>query len=93
MARDGGRLTVSSEVTDSAIVVTVRDTGPGIPAAILERIFDPFFTTKPVGQGTGLGLSICYGIVKKMGGRIEIDSRAGQGAAFRVVLPVPPTDA
>ena len=93
MARDGGRLTVSSEVADSAIVVTVRDTGPGIPAAILERIFDPFFTTKPVGQGTGLGLSICYGIVKKMGGRIEIDSRAGQGATFRVVLPVAPTDA
>jgi two-component system NtrC family sensor kinase len=93
MAKDGGRLTVASEVDGPTIVIQVQDTGPGIPAAILERIFDPFFTTKPVGQGTGLGLSICYGIIKKMGGRIEVDSRVGQGATFRVVLPVPPMDA
>ncbi|MEE4608732.1 MAG: ATP-binding protein, partial [Desulfobacteraceae bacterium] len=93
MAKDGGRLTVSSEVDGPTIVIQVQDTGPGIPAAILERIFDPFFTTKPVGQGTGLGLSICYGIINKIGGRIEVDSRVGQGATFRVVLPVPPMDA
>ncbi|MDD3991956.1 MAG: ATP-binding protein [Desulfobacteraceae bacterium] len=91
MAKDGGRLTVSSEADGPWIVIGVQDTGPGIPAAILERIFDPFFTTKPVGKGTGLGLSICYGIIKKMGGRIEVDSRVGQGTTFRVVVPVPPT--
>ncbi len=90
MAKDGGRLTVSSVAKDGWIVVEVADTGPGIPEAILERIFDPFFTTKPVGQGTGLGLSICYGIVKKMGGRIEVDSRVGRGTTFRVMLPTAP---
>jgi PAS domain S-box-containing protein len=69
------------------VVVSVRDTGPGIPPHVLRRIFDPFFTTKPVGVGTGLGLSICKGIVTALGGRIEVDSEVGKGTTFRVVLP------
>jgi CheY-like chemotaxis protein/two-component sensor histidine kinase len=67
-------------------VAEVRDTGSGIPAAMLERIFDPFFTTKPVGVGTGLGLSICQSIVGDLGGEIDVQSKEGQGTTFRVML-------
>jgi PAS domain S-box-containing protein len=72
---------------DAQVVVQVSDTGPGIPPEILDRIFDPFFTTKPVGLGTGLGLWICQGIVTSLGGQITAESRPGEGATFRVVLP------
>src|SRR5579859_2364788 len=72
---------------DGRVVVEVSDTGPGIPPAILGRIFDPFFTTKPVGVGTGLGLAICHRIVSEIGGTIEVESEAGSGALFRLVLP------
>ena len=68
--------------------LTVSDTGPGIPAAVLERIFDPFFTTKGVGAGTGLGLSLVDGIVSDLGGAIEVATRAGEGTRFEVWLPV-----
>ena len=71
-----------------AVLIEVADDGPGIPKANLKKIFDPFFTTKPVGKGTGLGLSICYGIVKKMGGEIEVVSAVGEGTSFRITLPV-----
>ena len=65
----------------------MSDTGKGIPEANLDRIFDPFFTTKPVGKGTGLGLSICYGIIEKMGGKLEVESTVGTGTTFSVSLP------
>lgn len=68
--------------------IIVRDDGPGIPAADLDRIFDPFFTTKPVGHGTGLGLASAYGIVSEHGGALEVESKEGAGSAFSVVLPV-----
>jgi len=70
--------------------VTISDTGPGIPQANLGRIFNPFFTTKPVGKGTGLGLAICYGIVKKLGGEIEVRSELDVGTTFKVILPFAP---
>jgi PAS domain S-box-containing protein len=69
------------------VVLTVTDTGHGIPPEIRDRIFDPFFTTKDVGKGTGLGLSTVYGIVKGYGGAVTVDSRPNQGATFKVVLP------
>jgi signal transduction histidine kinase len=70
------------------VIVEFRDSGHGIAAAILPRIFDPFFTTKPVGVGSGLGLGICYRIIRELGGDIEVESREGEGATFRVSLPV-----
>lgn len=68
--------------------VEVSDDGVGIPGELMKRIFDPFFTTKPIGKGTGLGLSLAYGIVKKHGGELQVESEPGQGSRFRVVLPV-----
>ncbi len=69
-------------------MIEVSDNGPGIAPDLLSKIFDPFFTTKPVGEGTGLGLSTVYGIVKQADGWIEVVSTVGQGAAFRIFLPV-----
>ena len=87
MEKTGGTITLSSKMDAGDIVVTVADNGPGIAAANLARIFDPFFTTKPVGKGTGLGLSICYGIIRKMGGKIDTRSAVGQGTIFKIRIP------
>ncbi len=81
-----GTLTVSTEVSKETVVVGVRDTGPGIPEDVRHKIFNPFFTTKQT--GTGLGLSVSYGIVKALKGSIEVQSEKGNGALFRVCLPV-----
>ncbi|MBD1807191.1 response regulator [Microcoleus sp. FACHB-SPT15] len=69
------------------VVVTVADTGTGIPLDILHRIFDPFFTTKEIGKGTGLGLSAVLGIVKSHGGFVDVQSQVNQGSQFKVFLP------
>ncbi len=87
----GGRLTVRtgrSRARADEVFIDVEDTGHGIPRSERSKIFEPFYTTKPQGQGTGLGLSICYGIVQEHAGRIEVESQPGEGARFRVVLPV-----
>jgi signal transduction histidine kinase len=83
-----GTITVETRREEGWAVAAIRDTGPGIAPDVIGRVFDPFFTTKPVGEGTGLGLSISYEIVKKHGGEIGVESRAGQGATFTVRLPL-----
>ena len=86
-------LKIRSFTDNGDIVVTVSDTGNGIPKDIIDRIFDPFFTTKEVGKGTGLGLSISYGIVKDFGGTIRVESEVGTGTTFELRFSVAPEDA
>jgi PAS domain S-box-containing protein len=99
---DGGTLSISAEnlfidqnhakmnldaQVGSYIVITVADTGTGIPPEILDRIFEPFFTTKEIGKGTGLGLSTVIGIIKSHGGFVKVYSEVGRGTQFKVYLP------
>jgi PAS domain S-box-containing protein len=69
------------------VVITIADTGVGIPQSIQARIFEPFFSTKDIGKGTGLGLSIVYGFIKQSRGHIEFSSEEGLGTTFRIYLP------
>lgn len=82
------RLTTRHDADAGEVVVTVEDSGPGVPEAVRSRIFDPFFTTKPMGAGTGIGLSVSRGIVESHGGRIDVGASELGGAAFVVRLPV-----
>ena len=102
MQTDGGHLGVTLKQVEPAAkvralwdlkpgsyaVLTVKDTGDGIPPEVLDRIFDPYFTTKERGKGTGLGLSVVRGIVKNSKGNIRVDSRRGEGTCVTVYLPV-----
>ena len=92
---DGGVITVTLRAirgdagSDAGqLELVVRDDGTGIDPVVRDRIFEPFFTTKPIGQGTGLGLSTVYGIVDGAGGSVSVDSVPGEGALFRVLLPL-----
>jgi signal transduction histidine kinase len=98
---EGGELTLRTEVascdplahagtggSSECVLISVIDTGIGIPEHLHARIFEPFFTTKPDSRGTGLGLSSAYGIVHQHGGEITVQSAPGAGSTFRVYLPV-----
>jgi signal transduction histidine kinase len=87
----GGHVEMIITGDDKDAIAVVRDDGPGIPPENLQKIFEPFFTTKPPGEGTGLGLSVSRGIVEKLGGRIEVESKLGKGTLFKVVLPRRPS--
>jgi len=84
----GGSMTLSTKARGEEIVISIRDTGPGIPDDIRQKIFLPFFTTKDINIGTGLGLSVVHGIVKSHRGRIKVLSESGRGTEFKVYLPV-----
>jgi signal transduction histidine kinase len=83
-----GEVRITTGCEGHTVIVSINDTGPGIPPEQLKKIFDPFFTTKPVGEGTGLGLSISHGIIQRHGGKIEVESATGQGTTFTISLPV-----
>jgi len=83
-----GQITLRTRHENDWVSIVVSDTGSGIAPENRKRVFDPFFTTKPVGKSTGLGLSVAYGIVRKHGGRIDLDSELGKGSIFTVRLPV-----
>jgi PAS domain S-box-containing protein len=90
---DGGILTISAHRSNDMVRIGFTDTGHGISRENMGKIFEPFFTTKEVGEGTGLGLSVSYGIVKKFGGDIRVQSQTGEkdkasGTTFTVLLPV-----
>ena len=88
MGPERGKITVRTGVAGEKVWIEVTDTGSGIPKDVLPRIFDPFYTTKPIGKGTGLGLSLSYGIVKKHGGKIEVQTETGKGTTFHITLPI-----
>jgi two-component system NtrC family sensor kinase len=86
----GGWVVIRSGIRDDGrVVVSFEDNGVGMSEETIQHIFDPFFTTKQK-YGTGLGLSITYGIVKKLGGNIEVESEEGVGTTFKVYLPRSP---
>ena len=84
----GGTLSIRTHsVPGAAVLLTVADTGTGMPEAVRKRVFDPFFTTKGE-SGTGLGLSVSYSIVKRHGGEMRVDSQMSHGTTFTISLPV-----
>jgi two-component system C4-dicarboxylate transport sensor histidine kinase DctB len=88
-AMDGAklrRIDIVARRAEGKVILSVRDRGPGVPAAIADRIFDPFFTTKTVGAGLGLGLSISYNIMKDFGGDLRVSNHPEGGAVFEIVL-------
>jgi len=88
--RGRGTLCLSTSLTDTSVVTTIADSGPGIPKQHLSKVFDPFFTTKEQGEGSGLGLTVARRIIKKFGGDIRIESQEGSGTSCFVALPVIP---
>ncbi len=86
--KEGGTITIETTRVDEQVVVSITDDGYGMNDAVLKQIFEPFFTTKEVGQGTGLGMAVSYGIIKEMGGTIEVKSEPGAGTKVRVLVPI-----
>lgn len=85
---DKEKIVIGTKGNKDGIIVSVQDTGKGIPQDQIQRIFDPFFTTKPIGEGTGLGLFICHEIITNMGGEIKVESKQDVGTTFLIQLPL-----
>ncbi|MBT6228255.1 MAG: PAS domain S-box protein, partial [Candidatus Scalindua sp.] len=84
---DGGSISFSTWSDDGTVLISISDTGKGMPEEVKRKIFDPFFTTRrPL--GTGLGMSVSYSIIKRHGGRIEVESETGKGATFNLSIPI-----
>jgi len=85
---DKGRIFIATAKINDQAIVSIADTGTGMPAEVSKKIFDPFFTTKEVGEGTGLGLSISYGIIEKHHGALTVESELNRGTRFIIALPL-----
>jgi len=83
-----GKITITASLANNNIHISLADTGKGMAPEQMSKIFMPFYTTKEVGKGTGLGLSVSYGIIKSLGGNIEVESEPGKGSKFTIILPV-----
>lgn len=83
-----GKVFVRTWADATDVYLEVRDTGPGLSAEVREHLFEPFFTTRPAGQGAGLGLSSAWGTVQRHGGALEVTSPPGEGATFRMRIPI-----
>jgi len=81
-------ISTKSNREKNTVLLSVKDSGSGIPPENLDKIFDPFFTTKEEGKGTGLGLSVCFGIVEDYGGKIWAENNQDRGATFFIEFPV-----
>lgn len=88
MAETGGILTVSTDRTEKDVIISFKDSGPGMSKEHQNHIFEPFFSTKPEMEGTGLGLYISYNIIKNHGGDIEVSTVSGKGSIFTVSIPI-----
>ncbi len=83
-----GEINIGSRQDGNNIIITITDTGCGMPEEVAAKIFDPFFTTKEAGKGTGLGMSVAAEIIKNHEGCIEVESTPGKGTTFRVIIPI-----
>ncbi len=84
----GGSLTLRTSADDNQLKIEVQDTGCGISPENMRKLFTPFFTTKVKGKGVGLGLAVAYGIIQRHQGRIEVQSKEGEGTTFTIYLPL-----
>ncbi|MCH7736867.1 MAG: PAS domain S-box protein [Chloroflexi bacterium] len=87
--KNGGEIAIKTSATPEAVVLEIRDDGPGMEPELIGRIFEPFFTTKNAGDGTGLGLSICHGLVRQNRGEMWATSQYGVGSSFFSQFPIP----
>ncbi len=86
--KEKGVITIKTYFSAPMLHIDIRDNGSGIAEENIAQLFNPFFTTKPIGQGTGLGLSISYGIIEKHGGKIELETKLGEGTCFKIYFPL-----
>jgi signal transduction histidine kinase len=84
---EGGKIRITTGQDDTHVFISITDTGMGIKEENLNRIFEPFFTTKDKGEGTGLGLSLCKKLIEANDGKIEVESKVGEGATFKIMIP------
>ncbi|MBN1211007.1 MAG: histidine kinase [candidate division Zixibacteria bacterium] len=86
-----GKITIATSADNEYVYIAISDTGKGMTQEQMNKIFLPFYSTKEVGKGTGLGLSVSYGIIKSLGGKIEVKSKPGEGSTFTISLPLSKT--
>ncbi len=88
--KKAGQIFIETRREAGEVIVSIRNTGSGIPRELQDKIFDPGFTTKGVGVGIGMGLAVAYSVIREHHGSIEVDSEVGRGSTFTIRLPVSP---